>query len=312
MKSCSTTTSRYWEVWRKSVLSSSAKTSERICKYSAQVREQGFGVQNAGKQKGEEMKQYHVRCKTLEIPAGGHRIHGEFLTPEGVPGPLPTVIVSHGLNSTGAWTKCSEGIPLAEAGFAVYCFDFWGGSMKSASGGDMKDMTVFTEKDDLNAVIDHMKALDTVDSTRLFLLGESQGGFVSAVTAAGRPQDIRAMVLYYPAFCIPHDARARHSSIENVPETERFGPCVLGRAYNTSVWDYDVYSVIPGYRGPVLILHGDADKLVDISYGKCAAEVYENAEFVVMHREPHGFSLLGRKRAAKFSAEFLKMVMAGA
>ena len=256
--------------------------------------------------KGEEMKEYQVRCETLEIPVKDYRIHGEMLRPEGVTGPLPTVIISHGINSSGSWTKRSEGIPLAEEGFAVYCFDFRGGSMKSASGGEMKDMTVFTERDDLNAVMDQILTLDFVDQKRLYLLGESQGGFVSAVTAAERPQDVRAMVLYYPAFCIPHDARARHASIESIPETEPFGPCILGREYNRSVFHYDVYSVIPGYKGPVLILHGDADRLVDISYGRRAAEVYENAELTVLHNEPHGFTPLGRQRAVKLAADFLK------
>lgn len=44
---------------------------------------------------------------------------------------------------------------FAMSGFAVYCFDFCGGSILG--------MSIFTERDDLDAVIDHIRALDCVD-----------------------------------------------------------------------------------------------------------------------------------------------------
>lgn len=59
-----------------------------------------------------------------------------------------------------------------------------------------------TEVADLNAVVDMIKTLDFVDTDNIFLLGRSQGGFVSALTAAQREDDIQGMVLFYPAFVI--------------------------------------------------------------------------------------------------------------
>lgn len=253
-------------------------------------------------------RKYAVDVKDFTVDAGDHTLFGQLLTPRGASGKLPTVIVSHGLNSNGKNAKALVGESLAMSGFQVYCFDFRGGSLHSASGGKMEEMTVFTEKDDLNAVIEKIKALETTDTDNLFLLGESQGGFVTAITAAEH-LEIKAVIEYYPALCIPDDARKRHGSRDAIPETEDFGGSYLGRAYSDNVWDYDVFSVIPAYKGPVLIIHGDHDRIVDISYGRRAADVYDLAEFVCLPGEIHGFTADGRKKAAELSYEFLTRVM---
>lgn len=251
---------------------------------------------------------YPVETIDLNIDAGNHSLFGQLLVPCGINGKLPTVIVSHGLNSNGKNAKNLIGASLAMSGFQVCCYDFFGGSIRSASGGRMDEMTVFTEKEDLNAVIEHIKTFASTDTNRLFLLGESQGGFVTAITAAEHPE-IKAVIEYYPAFCIPEDARKRHGTKDKIPDREKFGGSQLGRTYSESVWDYDVYSVIPAYKGPVLIIHGDQDKTVNISYGRKAAEVYAHAEFVCLPGEIHGFTGEGRKKAAQLSYEFLQDVL---
>lgn len=68
---------------------------------------------------------------------------------------------------------------------------------------------------------------------------------------------------------------------------------------------HDVFEAIRNYSGPVLIIHGDKDKVVDISYGRRATEVYKHAEFVCLPGESHGFIGAGRKKAAQLSYEFL-------
>lgn len=254
-------------------------------------------------------RKYSVDTQDMSVDTGKHTLFGQLLIPKGISGKLPTVIVSHGLNSNGQNAKSLVGQSLAMSGFQVYCFDFWGGSLRSKSGGNMWDMTVFTEQDDLNAVIDHIKGLPGTDTDKLFLLGESQGGFVTAITAAARPKDIRAVIEYYPALCIPEDARKRHASVASIPEKEHIGPSIIGRAYNESVLNYDVFHVLPAYTGQVLIIHGDHDQVVDISYGQRAARAYAHAEFVCLPGEIHGFTAEGKKKAAQLSYEFLTRVL---
>lgn len=45
-----------------------------------------------------------------------------------------------------------------------------------------------------------------MDSDNLFLMGTSQGGAVSAITGAAHKEEIRGMVLLYPAFVMTDHA----------------------------------------------------------------------------------------------------------
>ena len=63
----------------------------------------------------------------------------------------------------------------------------------------------------------------------------------------------------------------------NVPETVWCGPMKVGRCYATDVMRMDAFEEIKAYTGKVCIVHGTADKIVDIVYSKRAAEVYRNS-----------------------------------
>ena len=120
---------------------------------------------------------------------------------------LPAAIVCHGFmafqDTVRDYTK-----GRARLGYAAYCFDFCGGSVaKGKSDGKTTAMSVLTEVKDLEAVIRYVQDLPYIGS-ELLLMGCSQGGFVSALTAAKHPEQISRLVLFYPAFCIPDDARA--------------------------------------------------------------------------------------------------------
>lgn len=162
---------------------------------------------------------YGVDVQKLPVRTGGHTLYGELLLPRGKSGPLPTVICCAGFGTSFRFCKKTIGMCLAMSGFAAYCFDFYGGREGSKSGGSMLEMSIFTERDDLSAVIEHIKTLDVVDQENLFLLGESQGGCVAGITAPRHRGDVRAMVQYYPAYCIPDDARKRFASAAEIPET---------------------------------------------------------------------------------------------
>lgn len=254
---------------------------------------------------------YEIKVQELCFGEDGSRIYGRLWLPEGKEGKLPTVICSHGLNSSYRATEYMIGKSLAMAGFAVYCYDFCGGSPRSKSQGDPADMSVFTEQDDLNMVMDHIRTLPMVDTDRLFLMGESQGGFVSAITADQRSDEIKAMVLYYPAFCIPEDARNRYPNLEAIPEKTKRRANMMGRAYHEKLFDYDVYAHIAGFRKPVLILHGDRDPVVKMPYVERAASVYPNAQLKILRNQSHGFTPKGVQTAAHMVYDFLRKQMEG-
>ena len=248
---------------------------------------------------------YDVEVQKLLIQAGEHTLYGELLLPKGKAGPLPTVICCPGFGTSYQFCQKTIGMCLAMSGFAAFCFDFYGGCKGSKSGGTMQEMSIFTERDDLSAVIEHIKTLDVVDQESLFLLGESQGGCVVGITAPSHRNDVRAMVQYYPAFCIPDDARKQFASVSEIPETYKVFNQKIGRGYAEKLLDFDVWQENAPYDRPVLIIHGDADRVVDVSYGRRAAEVYADAQLVCLPGEDHSFSGKGKLQAAKLAFDFI-------
>ncbi len=79
-------------------------------------------------------------------------------------------------------------------------------------------MTVFTEKEDLFSVLNTVKAWQHVDSDGIFLFGGSMGGLVSALAAEERSEEIRGMVLLYPAFCVADNWNERFPDIDDIPK----------------------------------------------------------------------------------------------
>jgi len=156
-------------------------------------------------------------------------------------------------------------------------------------------MSVLTEVEDLLAVIKYVQQREDVDAKRISLLGCSQGGVVSAVTTAKLKSGIERLVLFYPAFCIPDDARrgrmlfAKFDPANIPPVISRF-PMKLGDVYVKAVIDMDIYEEIRGYDGPVLLVHGTADKIVDIAYARKAREVYKHCEYLEIEGTGHMFS----------------------
>ncbi|MDO4284133.1 MAG: alpha/beta fold hydrolase [Eubacteriales bacterium] len=249
-----------------------------------------------------------VTIRPLSIPAA-HTLYGELLLPQGGSGPFPTVICCHGFGSSYRLCRDTMGMCLAMSGFAVFCFDFYGGSRHSRSGGTMLDMSIFTEREDLDAIISAVSDLPEVDADNLFLLGESQGGCVCGITAPRHLSRLRAMVLYYPAFCIPDDARRKFASPAEIPPVSKTFGLKVSRLYNERLLDYDIWSELSAFTKPVLILHGDGDTVVNISYGKKASECYPDARLHIFSGEPHGFTGKGKLRAAQETYNFLKNIM---
>ena len=221
--------------------------------------------------------QFEVR--QLNAERDGLSIYGNLYRPTEPGKNLPAVILSHSANMTSYSMKsyCER---IAKMGFVAYSFDFCGGSTESRSSGKPNDMTVFTEVEDLKAVLQMIKGLDFVDKQNIFLFGTSQGGLVSALTAADDPDGIKGLLLFYPAFNIP-DAVQKYAKVM---------PRGSLSPYITTLLDYDVYEHIKPYKGDVLIVHGTTDFVVPYTYSKKAAEVYENCEIHLITGGTHGFN----------------------
>ena len=196
----------------------------------------------------------------------------------------PAMIISHGF--TGNYTSmeyyCKE---FCKEGYVTFCFNFCGGGRihedpEVKSDGDSRDMNITSEVKDLCAVIEYVKALPFVDEKQIVLMGASQGGFVSGLTAAKYGDGIQKLIMLYPALCIPDHARrgwlggARYDP-KNVPEEIDCGKTVISRKFHEDVCHMDPFLELSGYQGQVLIIHGTEDTTVDVSYSMRAKERYE-------------------------------------
>lgn len=234
-------------------------------------------------------------CQPFTCTRQNLTIRGTAVLPA-VGGRRPAVILCHGFMG-----RHQDMLPYAQAfaawGYAAFAFDFCGGGLRSASDGRTTEMTVSTEKQNLLAVMDAVLARDDVDPKRLYLLGGSQGGLVTALAAAERPAQVAALMMLFPALCIPDHAKRGALMMaaydpENPPEIIHCGPMPLGRCYHDDIVKLDPYAVMTAYAGPVLILHGTDDRVVPIAYSERAAETYghDNCQLIPIAGADHGFT----------------------
>ena len=247
------------------------------------------------------LRRMHMKREfTVQNKQTGKTIRGVVFLPEECNGSYPTVIFAHGFGSNYR-ELMHHGDGFCEAGIISVFFDFCGGGMASCSDGTMEEMTVLTEASDLEAVMEEVLTWENVDPGRLTLQGESMGGFAAAYVAGHHPKKVHSLVLWYPAFVVPDDSAKRFSAGEDTCFGMKLSP-----DFNKVAMEIDIYREIAPYRGPVLILHGDQDPVVPLSYSERALQVYEDASLVVIPGAGHGFDGEDSRMARERSAEWIK------
>lgn len=239
---------------------------------------------------------YRVRTEQRHVLYDGIELYGVALIPQGEAGEtFPTLIYAHGAESDYradmTTLKC-----LAKSGIACYSFDFYGWTARSTGPDgvhwfrrvprgvdDAYERQVLRQVRDLNAVIEQVKTFDFVDGGNLFLLGSSMGGATAAAASVTHTEDIRAMILQYPA-------------INLVPGAL------------TSGGEYDLNQ----FENNVLILQGSADKIVPMDMAEALADHYnalrpEHCALVVYEGQPHVFT---GKYKVKAAAEIYRFIAA--
>ncbi len=225
-------------------------------------------------------------------------------------GGYPAAIICHGFGGN-QYDLVFYAKELVDMGYLAYCFDFCGGCVVGKSDGDSLDMTIETEAADLRTVLDYVKGLPYIDEKRILLIGGSQGGYVSGIVAAERQDDIEKLILFYPALCIPDAARngtlgGACYDINQVPEViDTFG-VRISKKFHDSVVDKDAISQICGYKGPVLLIHGSEDMLVNNQYAIQASEAYANCHLQILEGAGHGFTPQQRNEVIVSVREFIK------
>ena len=233
------------------------------------------------------------------------KICGELYIPNNSYDEFPLVVLSHGfggsMSSTSGLAKT-----ICKQGFATFAYDFIGGGMGIKSDGQMTEMSVLTEVNDLNTVLDELKEDERINEDNIFLLGQSQGGFVSTYVAGTR-DDIKGLVDYYPAFCIRDDAEKAYPNPNDVPDTYSvLGFATVGRIYYMDAVSFDIYEIMEDITCNTLLMHGTTDNVVPISYSERASTTIPNCEYIVYEGQGHGFNGAADKDSETRTINFLK------
>ena len=258
---------------------------------SSTVTNQSASSQTAKKnlvsQKDQPAQTSEFEERDLNVQRGSNTIVGKLLAPKGYENhKLPLVILSHGFGNTYDFIE-PYAQKLAQQGFLVYIFDFVGGSHNSRSGGSMTDMSVFTEQEDLTAVLKQLRKESYVDESRVFLAGYSQGGVVSALTAADNPDLVKGLITLNGAYVLFNDARTLFATKADIPETYNHRGTILGRTYFENLLDFDLPAHLKKYKGPALIIQGNEDDIVPMSEAEAARDALSQSSLVELDGAGH-------------------------
>ncbi len=245
-----------------------------------------------------------ARETELRIPNGRGEIFGVLSKPENGEEKQPIVILSHGFNGTHHFGRAYFKA-LNEMGYQCFAFDFPCGSVKSRSDANTMEMSILDEQQALETLVDYFKKRPDVDRKRIVLLGESQGGLVSALTAAAKRKDVAGLVLVFPALCIPDNWRDRYPDVSSIPDTTHFWGVDMGRRFFSEIHGMDVFSRIGKFRRPVVIIQGDKDFIVSMDDSRRATGIYKDAALHVIPGAGHGFAPHQFESSLQFIREFL-------
>ncbi len=226
--------------------------------------------------------------KTYIVEREGFQISGELYLPDDSRGRYPIVIMAHGFGGNREGTRPYAEI-LVKAGIGCYIFDFCGGGLSSKSDGKMTDMSVITESEDIEAVVQNIRKAPFADRKNIFLMGVSQGGVASTIAAGDQASDIKAMVLLYPAYALFDDARKKYPSDDMIEDNSTVFGLPVGRKYYEDAFSLNIDDYMVKYSGNVLILHGNVDEVVPLSYSIEARRKFPAAKIVQITDAGHGF-----------------------
>ena len=239
----------------------------------------------------------HVEVKTdgtytvkeYDFDSNGKDIYARAFVPD-IEGRVPLVIFSHGLGAN-AWHEEEVQKTLAKAGIAVFSFEFAGGSSSAApmSEGLTTEMSVLTEVQNLKDAIRIASGLEYVDPQKIYLMGSSQGGLVTALTAE-EVSNIAGLFLFYPAFSLPDDIRSSFPKLDEVPETFNLLGTKIGKKYITDIYDMDPYANLEKLAIPVHIYHGKDDNIVPITASQKAMKRLGNARLTTLDDTGHALT----------------------
>ena len=239
--------------------------------------------------------------EAVSIEANGRTIPAVVTLPVGE-GPFPAVVLNHGHGGSKDENVgfISLAQTLAEAGIASIRMDFpgCGESTEPFTENTLSNMIA-----DSNASKDYLVANYPVDADKLGILGYSMGGRIAleVITAEGNPYKAavilsgvstpgeEAIANILPEGTTVEDAIAMAEENGSFDYTTRYGQELSLSAQWFTDMMVGPLANIDNYTGPMLVLHGDKDTVVDDATNKLTVAAYPAAEEVIVPDADHGY-----------------------
>ena len=220
-----------------------------------------------------------MNTKRFTVDNDGMKIQGIAYLPANSTAPnqvkkSPAIIMSHGyLSNLHNFEYFAT--QFAMIGYNVFTFNFCCGSDETdpelMSDGTTTNLCIEGEISDLITVYNYVSTRDYVKNDEIILWGESQGAFVSGLSAARLQEKISKLVMIFPAVCIPDHARrgtlgGASYDPKNPPELIYTERAMLSKVFVDDVKDMDAYSELAKYKGATLLIQGTCDSIVVPEY----------------------------------------------
>lgn len=235
----------------------------------------------------------------------GQTLMGVVTLPEGLE-KTPVLINIHGFGGNKCGYKnlhVQMARDMEKAGIACVRFDMYG---NGESDGEFSDMTFTSLLNDTEDIYRWVLEQEWTDKNHVILSGQSMGGYVAACAAPKlKPSKL---VLQCPG------ANMWNGALERALEMEEKGiffadieGLSFSTAFNKDLHSYEPFTTAKGYEGPVLLVRGTEDKLVDHATCEKYMEVYDDAcTFVEIEGGNHNFSSIStREKLFKSIVEFI-------
>lgn len=228
----------------------------------------------------------------------GHR-HGPAL-----------VLLHHGLGSIRSWRK--QIAYFSRNGWQVWAFDRWG-------YGQAEERTEFSGSFMLEDAAEALELVDTLGITRASFLGHSDGGTISLMLAANRPELIERLVLiaahiYWEPKTVASIRKIRAASDDPVMnrawqrEHGDKGPALVKKWADgwlrEEMRGLDLIDILPQVSCPVLVIQGEEDEYATAAQAYDLAKAIQGAELWMIpdvgHMPPQEIPEQFNQRASAF------------
>lgn len=248
--------------------------------------------------------------QSVSLTVDNMLLRGVVRTPDG-PGPFPTVIFYHGFSVDHIgmmrlhelWAR-----RCVKEGWACVRFDFYG---VGESDGDFEEMRYLDEFKEAKAIYRWTEKQPYVNTKKIFLSGHSLGGaLASDVAPIMQPA---GLILWAPGNTAYYDISNRVQAVPGeYAEKYDVGGLYVAGAFLDQLRKVDIVGLAKGYKGKVLIVHGEKDEKVPVASIGPYLDLYgDQATRVIIRGSNHQYSMVRWKEEVyDESVKFIKSLLA--